>query len=121
MSYDSWLEGTLALDPFPDEAQKATLRAELASAHSPAAGRLSLTPLGHGLVCEGAVDWEAALEDMAEQGIELRGGDAEEAAGAYKRLDEVLDAHGDTIAVKQNLRPIAVVMAPADVADPYKD
>lgn len=72
-------------------------------------------------ISEGEIDWEAALEDMAEQGIELRGGDAEEAAGAYKRLDEVLDAHGDTIAVKQNLRPIAVVMAPADVADPYKD
>ena len=39
----------------------------------------------------------------------------------YKRLPEVLDAHGDTIRVKQRLKPFGVAMAGRDVFDPYKD
>ena len=54
-------------------------------------------------------------------GIELRGGAADEAPAAYKRLDAVLAAHGDTIEVLHRLTPIGVAMAGADTFDPYKD
>ena len=55
------------------------------------------------------------------RGIELRGGAADEAPEAYKRLDAVLDAHADTIRIKHTLTPIGVAMAGADVFDPFKD
>jgi tRNA-splicing ligase RtcB (3'-phosphate/5'-hydroxy nucleic acid ligase) len=69
----------------------------------------------------GEIDWEATLSSLAGKGIELRGGAADEAPGAYKRLDEVLAAHGDTVRVLHHLVPIGVAMASADVYDPFKD
>ena len=51
----------------------------------------------------------------------LRGGAADEAPGAYKRLDAVLAAHGDTIEIVHRLTPLGVAMAGADTFDPYKD
>jgi tRNA-splicing ligase RtcB len=69
----------------------------------------------------GAIDWPAALADLDAKMIELRGGAADEAPGAYKRLDEVLAAHADTIRIKHRLRPIGVAMAGPDVYDPFKD
>jgi len=50
----------------------------------------------------------------------VRGG-ADEAREVYKRLPDVLGAHGDTIRVKHRLRPLGVAMAGRDVHDPYKD
>jgi tRNA-splicing ligase RtcB len=70
---------------------------------------------------EGKIDFVAALEDLAEKGIVLRGGDADEAPGAYKRLSRVLEAHGDTIQIKHRLRPMGVAMAGPDIYDPFKD
>ena len=69
----------------------------------------------------GAIDWRATVADLAAKGIELRGANAEEAPGAYKRLDEVLAHHGDTVRVVHTLRPLGVAMAPGDTPDPYKD
>lgn len=69
----------------------------------------------------GLVDWPAALADLREKKIQLRGGGADEAPGAYKRLDDVLHAHAGTIAVTSVLRPIGVAMAGASEFDPYKD
>lgn len=69
----------------------------------------------------GEIDWPATTADMRAAGIELRGGGADEAPGAYKRLDAVLDAHAGTIEVLHRLRPIGVAMAGADTFDPYKD
>ena len=54
-------------------------------------------------------------------GIELRGGAADEAPGAYKRLDAVLAAHAGTITIEHRLQPIGVAMAGADTVDFYKD
>ena len=51
----------------------------------------------------------------------LVGGGADEAPEVYKRLPEVLAAHGDSIRVKHTLRPLGVAMAGRDVVDPYKD
>lgn len=70
---------------------------------------------------EGKVDWEAERTNVAARGVELRGAAADEAPPAYKRLDEVLAAHGDTIRVLHRLRPIGVAMAGPDIYDPFKD
>src|ERR671910_154443 len=70
---------------------------------------------------EGFVDWPAVQAQLREQGIVLVGGGADEAPEVYKRLPDVLAAHGDTIRVKHTLRPLGVAMAGRDVHDPYKD
>ncbi len=69
----------------------------------------------------GAIDWPATVADLVAKGIELRGANAEEAPGAYKRLHEVLAHHGDTVRVLHTLTPLGVAMAPGDTPDPYKD
>lgn len=69
----------------------------------------------------GVVDWEGVKERMYKEGIELRGGGADEAPEVYKKLDQVLSYHGDTIKILHRLRPLGVAMAGMDVYDPYKD
>lgn len=69
----------------------------------------------------GAVDWEAVQERIMKDGIELRGGGADEAPEVYKKLDQVLKYQGDTIRVLHRLRPLGVAMAGIDEYDPYKD
>lgn len=69
----------------------------------------------------GEIDFESVQRKIARKGIELRGAGADEAPGVYKRLDEVIAAHGDQIRVLHRLRPLGVAMAPADTFDPYKD
>ena len=69
----------------------------------------------------GLVDWPAAQARLTAQGIELRGGGADEAPEVYKSLAEVLEHQGETIQVTDRLRPLGVAMAGEDVADPYKD
>jgi uncharacterized protein YwqG len=61
MSYDSRLLGTLWIDPFPGPDDVPALREALAALAAPGAGRLVLSPLGHGLSLEDTFDWEAAL------------------------------------------------------------
>jgi tRNA-splicing ligase RtcB (3'-phosphate/5'-hydroxy nucleic acid ligase) len=69
----------------------------------------------------GLVDWPAVQARLREQGIVLVGGGADEAPEVYKRLPEVLAAHGGSVRVKHTLRPLGVAMAGRDVPDPYKD
>jgi tRNA-splicing ligase RtcB (3'-phosphate/5'-hydroxy nucleic acid ligase) len=73
------------------------------------------------VVRPGVVDWPAWQARLREQGIVLVGGGADEAPEVYKRLPDVLAAHGETIRVKHTLRPLGVAMAGRDVHDPYKD
>jgi tRNA-splicing ligase RtcB len=73
------------------------------------------------VVRRGVVDWPAVQARLREQGIILVGGGADEAPEVYKRLPEVLAAHGETIRVKHTLHPLGVAMAGRDVHDPYKD
>jgi tRNA-splicing ligase RtcB (3'-phosphate/5'-hydroxy nucleic acid ligase) len=72
-------------------------------------------------ISAGAIDWEGAKRELAERGIELRGGGADEAPGVYKRLEGVLRAHAGSIRVRQTLRPLGVAMAGDEIEDPYKD
>ena len=74
-----------------------------------------------GRVKDGRIDFAAVRRALVSDGIELRGGAADEAPDAYKRLDEVLAVHGDTIRVLHRLTPIGVAMAGAGTFDPYKD
>jgi tRNA-splicing ligase RtcB len=69
----------------------------------------------------GAIDFAAVQRDLAARGIELRGGAADEAPLAYKRLPDVLAEHAGTVRVLHELRPIGVAMAGAHTFDPYKD
>jgi tRNA-splicing ligase RtcB len=58
---------------------------------------------------------------VREKGVILRGGGLDESPHAYRRLPDVLAAQKGTIEVLHTLRPLIVVMAGADVVDPYKD
>src|SRR6516164_2952147 len=49
------------------------------------------------------------------------GGDVDEAPQAYRRLPDVLKEHAGAVKIEHTLRPFAVVMAGADVFDPFKD
>lgn len=69
----------------------------------------------------GEIDWEQERANVEQFGVELRGGAADEAPGAYKRLVDVLAAQVGEIEITQTLRPIGVCMAPAETFDPYKD
>lgn len=72
-------------------------------------------------VSKGVVDWERVQLEMMSKGIELRGAGPDEAPEVYKKLDEVLEHHGDTIRVLHRLEPIGVAMAGSEVVDPYRD
>nr|MBA2258896.1 RtcB family protein [Acidobacteriota bacterium] len=58
---------------------------------------------------------------VREKGVILRGGGLDESPHAYRRLPQVLAAQKGTIEVLHTLRPLIVVMAGADLFDPYKD
>ena len=60
-------------------------------------------------------------EWVSKAGVELRGGDVDEAPHAYKRLPEVLKEMGDTVKIVETLIPLGVSMAPRNIVDPYKD
>lgn len=70
---------------------------------------------------DGAIDWGATTADLRRRGIELRGANAEEAPGAYKRLDAVLAEHAGTVRILHRLKPLGVAMAPGDTRDACKD
>jgi tRNA-splicing ligase RtcB len=69
----------------------------------------------------GLVRHDEWMKWMTDAGVELRGGDLDEAPQAYKRLTQVLDHHKGILAIDQELRPIGVAMAGRDVVDPFKD
>ena len=72
-------------------------------------------------ISPGVIDWDATKRELQQRGIELRGGGADEAPGAYKRLDDVLAAHEGTIRIRHTLQPLGVAMAGDEVQDPYRD
>ena len=69
----------------------------------------------------GRVRHDEMVEWLKNKGVVLRGGDLDEAPQAYRRLPEVLAAHGGTIRILHTLRPLGVAMAGRDIVDPYKD
>lgn len=70
---------------------------------------------------EPKVDRVAHEEWIKDVAIELRGGDLDESPYCYKRIEEVLEAHSNTIDILHTLRPLGVCMASSKEYDPYKD
>jgi tRNA-splicing ligase RtcB len=69
----------------------------------------------------GAVSPRMMEDWVKEKGVILRGGGLDESPHVYRRLPDVLAAQKGTIEVLHTLRPLIVVMAGADLFDPYKD
>jgi tRNA-splicing ligase RtcB len=70
---------------------------------------------------EGLVKPEMMAGWLSRANVVLRGGGLDESPDCYKRLPEVLAAHGETIRVLHTLTPLGVAMAGANEFDPYKD
>ncbi|HXJ46607.1 MAG TPA: RtcB family protein, partial [Candidatus Dormibacteraeota bacterium] len=69
----------------------------------------------------GKVSPEMMREWVARSCVELRGAGLDESPHCYKRLNEVLAEHGDSIRILHTLTPVGVAMAGANEFDPYKD
>ncbi|MDQ3070322.1 MAG: RtcB family protein [Acidobacteriota bacterium] len=76
---------------------------------------------GNKVLRPGKVDWKQWQWKLKEQGIEVRGGGADEAPQCYKHLPDVLAQHQGTIEIEHTLRPVGVAMAGAQEFDPYRD
>lgn len=62
------------------------------------------------------------MEDwLRAQGVTLVGGDLDESPMAYRRLDEVIAYHADSVRVVHRLRPRIVVMAGRGEFDPSQE
>ncbi|WP_041614598.1 RtcB family protein [Paenibacillus sp. JDR-2] len=69
----------------------------------------------------GQITIEQMKDAVRNYGVELRGAGTDESPFVYRKLQEVLDAHVETIEIMNVLKPIGVCMAGADEFDPYKD
>ena len=83
------------------------------SVKDPATGKRTRQP--------GGVRHDEMQAWLRAKGVHLLGGDLDEAPQAYRRLPDVLAQHAGTVKIEDVLRPFAVVMAGADVFDPFKD
>jgi len=72
-------------------------------------------------VAPGLIDEDEMRKSVAGKGVFLFGGRADKAPGCYKKLDEGLGFHQDSIGIETRLKPIVVCMAGSGVRDPYKD
>lgn len=72
-------------------------------------------------VSRGAISQGMMDEWVARAGVTLRGAGTDESPHCYKRLTDVLAAHGDTVRILHTLTPVGVAMAGAGELDPYKD
>jgi tRNA-splicing ligase RtcB len=70
---------------------------------------------------KGQISREMMNDMLLAKKVILYGGDTDEAPQVYRPLDNVLKAQGETIRILHTLEPMAVLMAPADVEDPFKD
>ncbi|WP_145319974.1 RtcB family protein [Paenibacillus xylanexedens] len=60
-------------------------------------------------------------EAIRAYGVELRGAGTDESPFVYKKLQDVLNAHANTLKINHVLRPVGVAMAGGNEFDPYKD
>lgn len=69
----------------------------------------------------GLVRHDEMLEWIKRKNVCLRGAGVDEAPQCYKRIEEVLAHHSDSIDILETLYPVIVCMAGENVEDPYKD
>ena len=72
-------------------------------------------------ISQGEVSDKMMMNWVRQAGVELRGAGTDESPHCYKRLDEVLEYHQDTVRILHTLTPLGVAMAGSDEYDPYKD
>lgn len=72
-------------------------------------------------VSKGLIDEGEMRQSVKSKGVHLFGGGADESPDCYKKLEEVLDFHKDSVQIETRLTPIIVCMAGANEFDPYKD
>jgi len=60
-------------------------------------------------------------EWLTRSNVVLRGGGVDESPHCYKRLHEVLAAHGETVRVLHTPTPMGGAMTGANEFDPHKD
>lgn len=73
------------------------------------------------LISPGRVSVDDLRKWLTDANVELRGGGLDEAPQAYKRLNEVLTHHKDSVRILHTLTPLGVAMASSDEFDPYED
>jgi tRNA-splicing ligase RtcB len=69
----------------------------------------------------GRVTREMMHGKIVEANVELRGAGVDESPHCYKRLNEVLEAHENSVMILHTLTPVGVAMAGGNEWDPYKD
>ncbi len=69
----------------------------------------------------GSITQEMMNDWVRSAGVTLRGAGCDESPHCYKRLDEVLDFHAETVKILHTLTPFGVAMAGENEFDPYKD
>ena len=69
----------------------------------------------------GQVTREMMNEWVQKKGVVLRGAGCDESPHCYKRLDDVLQHHENTVKIIHRLLPLGVAMAGEAEFDPYKD
>lgn len=72
-------------------------------------------------VSEGLINEDEMRQKVKSKGVHLFGAGADEAPDCYKKLEEVLEFHKDSVTVETRLTPIVVCMAGNETIDPYKD
>lgn len=114
----SMAEEAVLVEGVESEASTSTLHSTVHGAgrvmsRSAAKGRWKYDKKAGKLVCKrpGLVSPEMMMGEVERAGVELRGGGLDEAPQAYKRLDEVLAQHADSIRITHRLTPIGVAMA----------
>jgi tRNA-splicing ligase RtcB len=75
----------------------------------------------HEVISAGSVSREMMVDWVNAKGVELRGAGTDESPHCYKRLDQVLAYHADSIKILHTLSPIGVAMASGAEFDPYRD
>ena len=117
---EKWAVAEAAMFSTVHGAGRVMSRTEAAGKRDRKTGRLKLdangVPKKLGKVSE--KDMKSWLDKRC---VILRGAGLDESPQAYRRLPDVLTEQGNTVEVLHTLRPVIVVMAGPDVADPYKD
>jgi tRNA-splicing ligase RtcB len=73
------------------------------------------------VISPGSVSREMMNAWIRDRGVELRGAGTDESPHCYKRLDDVLGHHQNSIRILHTLTPLGVAMAGEGEVDPYKD
>lgn len=69
----------------------------------------------------GIITRQMMSQAVKEAGVILRGAGTDESPFVYRKLQDVLNAHSETLEILHVLKPVGVVMAGEGEFDPYKD